>query len=121
MSKMIMVVDDSYTLRQVLSMSLKKAGYEVMEAEDGVDALAKLKGKKINMFICDVNMPNMDGLTLLKKLNSMEEYAYVPKIMLTTESEHEKVQEGKASGAKAWVVKPFKQETMINAIKKLIR
>ena len=121
MSKTIMVVDDSYTLRQVLSMSLAKAGYEVIEAEDGTDALEKVKGQKISMFICDVNMPNMDGIALVKELNKNEEYAYVPKIMLTTESEQSKIEEGKAAGAKAWVVKPFKQETMLSAIKKLMR
>lgn len=121
MSKVIMVVDDSYTLRQVLVMSLTKAGYEVIEAEDGLDALSKVDGRKINMFICDVNMPNMDGITLIKELNSKKEYAYVPKIMLTTESQNSKIQEGKDAGAKAWVVKPFKQETILNAIKKLIR
>ena len=121
MSKVIMIIDDSYTMRQVLGIALRKDGYEILEAEDGVDALNKLNGQKINLFICDVNMPNMDGLSLLQELNKKEEYAYVPKIMLTTESEQGKIQEGKAAGAKAWVVKPFKHDAMLNAIKKLIR
>ena len=121
MSKTIMIVDDSMTLREVLRMTLKKAGYEVIEAEDGVDALNKLNGQKVDMFICDVNMPNMDGLTLLKKINEQEEYTYTPKIMLTTESEQKKIQQGKTAGAKAWIVKPFKQDSMLNAVKKLMR
>jgi two-component system chemotaxis response regulator CheY len=121
MGKTIMIVDDSFTLRQVLSMTLKKEGYDVIEAEDGLDALKKLTGRKISMFICDVNMPNMDGISLLKELNSIDECKYVPKIMLTTESEHEKMKQGQSAGAKAWIVKPFQQDTMLNAIKKLIR
>lgn len=121
MSKIIMIVDDSFTLRQVLGMTLKKAGYEVIEAENGEDALNKLTGQKINLFICDVNMPKMDGITLLGELNKRDEYAYVPKIMLTTESEHQKMQEGKQAGAKAWIVKPFQQDTMLSAIKKIVK
>jgi two-component system, chemotaxis family, chemotaxis protein CheY len=116
-----MVIDDSFTLRQVLLMTLTKEGYEVVEAQDGADALRKLAGKKVDMFICDINMPNMDGLTFLRELGKLKEYAYTPKIMLTTESEQTKIQEGKTLGAKAWVVKPFKPDVMLGAIKKLMR
>ena len=121
MSKTIMIVDDSFTLRQVVSMTLKKAGFDVLEAEDGVDALKKLDGQKISLFIFDVNMPNMDGISLLKELNANKEYAYIPKVMLTTESEQGKIEEGRTSGAKAWIVKPFKQDTLLAAVKKLVR
>src|SRR5688500_13828281 len=107
MPKTIMVVDDSASLRQVVSIALKGAGYDVVEASDGKDALGKLKGNKINLVISDVNMPNMDGITFVKELKKLAEYKFTPVIMLTTESQESKKQEGQAAGAKAWVVKPF--------------
>ena len=121
MAKTIMVVDDSFTLRQVLSMNLKKAGYEVVEAEDGRDALNKLSGARVDMIICDVSMPNMDGITFLKELKERPEYAYVPKIMLTTESQQDKKMEGKEAGAKAWIVKPFSSSQMLEAINQVLK
>lgn len=120
MAKTIMIIDDSATLRQVVAVTLKKAGYDVIEASDGKDALNKLTGQKINLIICDVNMPNMDGITFLKELKNKPNYKFTPVIMLTTESQEAKKQEGKAAGAKAWVVKPFKPEQMLAAIEKLI-
>lgn len=119
MSKTIMVVDDSASIRQVVNLTLKKSGYEVMEACDGQDAINKLGGK-INLIICDVNMPNMDGITFVKNLKAIPNYKFTPVIMLTTESQESKKQEGKAAGAKAWVVKPFKPEQMLEAVSKLI-
>ncbi|MBF0344506.1 MAG: response regulator [Nitrospirae bacterium] len=120
MAKKIMVVDDSATLREVVKATLVKAGYDVLEAVDGKDALKKIAGQKINLIICDVNMPNMDGITFLKEIKLQAAHKFVPIIMLTTESQEAKKQEGKAAGAKAWVVKPFKPETMLAAVEKLI-
>ena len=120
MGKTILIVDDSATIRQVVGMTLKGAGYEVMEACDGKDALTKLDGKKINLIISDVNMPNMDGITFVKEAKKLASYKFTPVIMLTTESQDSKKQEGQAAGAKAWVVKPFQQEQMLSAVSKLI-
>ena len=120
MGKTILIVDDSATIRQVVGMTLKGAGYEVMEANDGKDALKKLDGKKINLIISDVNMPNMDGITFVKEAKKLASYKFTPIIMLTTESQDSKKQEGQAAGAKAWVVKPFQPEQMLAAVAKLI-
>lgn len=120
MAKTIMVVDDSASIRQVVNLTLKKAGYDVSEACDGADALNKLTGQKINLIVCDVNMPNMDGISFVKSLKERAGYKFTPVIMLTTESQETKKQEGKAAGAKAWVVKPFKPEQMLEAVSKLI-
>ncbi|HAO93004.1 MAG: two-component system response regulator [Deltaproteobacteria bacterium GWC2_56_8] len=120
MAKTIMVIDDSASIRQVMNLTLKKAGYDVIEACDGQDAISKLQGQKINLMICDVNMPNMDGISFLKNVKTSASYRFTPVIMLTTESQEGKKQEGKTAGAKAWVVKPFKPEQMLEAISKLI-
>ena len=120
MPKTVLIVDDSATIRQVVGMTLKGAGYEVMEASDGKDALNKLDGKKINLIISDVNMPNMDGITFVKEAKKLANYKFTPVIMLTTESQDSKKQEGQAAGAKAWVVKPFQPEQMLAAVAKLI-
>ncbi len=120
MAKTIMIIDDSASIRQVVNITLGKSGYVVIEAVDGKDAINKLNGQKIHLIICDVNMPNMDGITFLKELKQNAGYKFTPVIMLTTESQEAKMQEGKAAGAKAWVVKPFKPETMLTAIEKLI-
>jgi two-component system chemotaxis response regulator CheY len=120
MAKTVMVVDDSSSVRQVVSIALKSAGYEVIEACDGKDALAKLNGQKIHLMISDVNMPNMDGITLVKEVKKLANYKFTPIIMLTTESQEAKKQEGQAAGAKAWVVKPFQPAQMLAAVSKLI-
>ena len=120
MTKTVMIIDDSASIRLVVSIALKKAGYDVLEAEDGEDALNKLTGQKIHLIVCDVNMPNMDGISFLKAVKQNQSYKFTPIIMLTTESQEEKKQEGRAAGAKAWVVKPFKPDRMIAAIEKLI-
>ena len=120
MAKTVLIVDDSATIRQVVGMTLKGAGYEVMEACDGKDALKKLDGKKINLIISDVNMPNMDGISFVKEAKKLASYKFTPVIMLTTESQDSKKQEGQAAGAKAWVVKPFKPEQLLLAVSKLI-
>ncbi|MDD2915933.1 MAG: response regulator [Gallionella sp.] len=120
MAKTVMVVDDSASLRQVVGIALRGAGYEVIEGCDGKDALSKLTGQKVHLVISDVNMPNMDGITFVKNLKQMPAYKFTPVIMLTTESQEGKKQEGQAAGAKAWVVKPFLPTQMLAAVSKLV-
>lgn len=120
MGKTILVVDDSASLRQVVNLTLAGAGYEVIEACDGKDALAKLDGKKVHLIISDVNMPNMDGISLVKQVKQHPSYKFTPIIMLTTEAGENKKLEGQAAGAKAWVVKPFQPQQMLAAVSKLV-
>jgi two-component system chemotaxis response regulator CheY len=120
MTKSIMIVDDSASLRQVVSIALKGAGYDVVEACDGKDALAKLDGRKLHLIVSDVNMPNMDGISLVKAIKQLPAYKFTPVIMLTTEAADNKKQEGQAAGAKAWVVKPFQPAQMLTAVSKLV-
>ncbi|WP_404416166.1 response regulator [Marinospirillum sp.] len=119
MSKTLLVVDDSASVRQVVGMALRGAGHEVVEAVDGKDALSKLDGRKIHLVISDVNMPNMDGISFVKAMKTKPEYKFTPVLMLTTESEEGKKAEGKAAGAKAWLVKPFKPDVLLSAVSKL--
>jgi two-component system chemotaxis response regulator CheY len=120
MAKTILIVDDSVSLRQVVAISLTGAGYDVIEACDGQDAVTKLDGRKIHLMISDVNMPNMDGIAFLKAVRANPAYRFTPVIMLTTEAGEEKKKEGQAAGARAWVVKPFKPEQLLMAVSKLI-
>lgn len=120
MGKTILIVDDSASLRQVVSIALRGAGYDVLEAQHGQDALGKLDGKKINLIISDVNMPVMDGITLVKEVKKLAAYKFTPIIMLTTEGSDDKKKEGQAAGAKAWIVKPFQPEQMLKAVSMLI-
>ena len=120
MPKTILIVDDSASIRQVVGIALRGAGYEVIEACDGKDALSKLTGQKIHLAISDVNMPNMDGISFLKALKQHPKYKFTPVIMLTTESGRGKMDEGRAAGAKAWVVKPFQPPQMLDAVAKLV-
>jgi|TARA_B110000908_G_C10131045_1_gene392205 two-component system chemotaxis response regulator CheY len=115
-----MIVDDSTSVRQLVSMALKSQNYDVIEACDGMDALSKLTGSKINLIISDINMPRMDGITFVKELKKNPSYKFTPVIMLTTETQEGKKQEAQAAGAKAWIVKPFKPEQMLSAVAKLI-
>lgn len=120
MAKKILVVDDSASLRQVVGIALKGAGYDVVEAVDGKDGLAKLAANKVNLIISDVNMPVMNGIEMVKALKAMPEHRFMPIIMLTTESQEQIKLQGQAAGAKAWVVKPFKPEQMLDAVSKLV-
>ena len=120
MSKTVMVVDDSASVRQVVGLALRGAGYMVVEGIDGVDALSKLKGQKIHLIISDVNMPNMDGITFVTEVKKLPMYKFTPIIMLTTESQEGKKLQGQAAGARAWVVKPFQPAQMLAAVSKLI-
>lgn len=119
MARLIMIIDDSASLRQVVGIALKGAGYEVIEGCDGKDALDKLDGRKVSLIISDVNMPVMDGISFVKAVKERPEYKFTPVIMLTTEFTDKKKQEGQAAGAKAWVVKPFKPEQLLGAVQKL--
>ena len=119
MAKTIMIVDDSASMRRVVGIALKGAGYEVIEGCDGKDALGKLTGQKVHMIISDVNMPVMDGIAFLKAVKQMPAYKFTPVIMLTTESAEDKKREGQAAGARAWVVKPFQPEQLIGAVQRL--
>jgi two-component system chemotaxis response regulator CheY len=123
MAKKIMIVDDSSAIRQSLGYVLQNGGYEVLEACDGVDALNKITAEAVSLVICDVNMPNMDGITFVKTLKNDAKYAaikFVPVIMLTTESGEDKKQQGRDAGVKAWMTKPFPPESILEAVKKLI-
>ncbi|VXC96630.1 Two-component system response regulator [Pseudomonas sp. 8Z] len=120
MGKTVLIVDDSASIRQVVSITLKGAGYDVIEGCDGKDALKKLDGRKVHLIISDVNMPNMDGITFVKNVKQLPAYKFTPVIMLTTEAGEAKKEEGRAAGAKAWVVKPFQPAQMLTAVSKLI-
>jgi two-component system, chemotaxis family, chemotaxis protein CheY len=119
MSKIIMTVDDSASVRQMVAFTLKTAGYEVIEAVDGMDALAKLQGRKVNMVITDLNMPNMDGIELTRAIRNDVNHKFVPIILLTTESQETMKQEGRAAGATGWIIKPFKPEQLLGVVKKV--
>jgi two-component system chemotaxis response regulator CheY len=120
MAKTIMTVDDSSSVRQMVGLTLKGEGYQVVEAVDGKDALAKVGGASIDMVITDLNMPNMDGITLIRELRKLPAFKFTPIVMLTTESQAERKQEGKDAGATGWIVKPFKPEQLIGVIKKVL-
>lgn len=119
MSKKALVVDDSFTMRNMVSLALKEEKFEVVSAEDGVDALKQAKGKKFDVIITDINMPNMDGFELITKLRAIEDFKYTPILVLTTESGDDKKKQGKAAGASGWIVKPFNPQTLINTINKV--
>ena len=121
MSKTILIVDDSASVRQVVSIALRGAGYDVVTAADGQDALKQLDGKRIHLIISDVNMPNMDGITFVAEAKKLPAYKFTPIIMLTTESQEDKKRQAQAAGAKAWVTKPFQPDQMLSAVAKLVQ
>jgi len=116
----ILAVDDSASMRQMVSFTLKAAGYDVTEAEDGLAALNIAKQQKFALVLADVNMPNMDGLSLVRALRGLPEYKFTPLLMLTTESTPEKKAEGKSAGATGWLVKPFNPEQLIATIQRVL-
>ncbi|HUN69915.1 MAG TPA: response regulator [Burkholderiales bacterium] len=120
MSKTILAVDDSASLRQMVSFTLKGAGYEVIEAGDGEEGLAKAKTGAVQLVLTDQNMPKMDGLTLVKNLRGLPQYAATPILMLTTESGDQMKAQGKAAGATGWLVKPFDPAKLLEVVKKVI-
>jgi two-component system chemotaxis response regulator CheY len=119
--KRIMTIDDSASLRQMVSLTLESAGYDVVEASDGRDALAKLAGRDFHLFLTDLNMPGLDGIELTKRLRSMAEYKFTPIILLTTESQQEKKMQGKAAGATGWIVKPFQPNDLLATVRRVLR
>ncbi len=121
MNKQIMTVDDSSSIRQMVSFTLKEAGYGVVEAVDGKDALAKIQANTVDMLITDLNMPNLDGIGLIKEVRKNPDTRFIPIIMLTTESQNQKRNEGKNAGASGWIVKPFTQEQLLLVVKKVLR
>ena len=120
MAKRIMTVDDSASVRQMVAMTLKKEGYDVVEASDGKDALSKMTGA-IDMVITDLNMPNLDGIGLIKGIRAQAAYKFIPIVMLTTESQAGKKAEGKSAGATGWIVKPFTPDQLLAVVKKVLR
>lgn len=121
MPKRFLIVDDSASMRQLVSITIKDAGYDVLVAENGEDAMGKLKSTKVDMVITDLNMPEMDGIEFIKKLRDMPDYKFVPIVMLTTESQETKRQEGKQAGASGWIVKPFLPEQLLDVVKKFVK
>jgi two-component system chemotaxis response regulator CheY len=119
MAKTIMIVDDSASMRMVVGIALKGAGYDVLEGRDGNDALSKLTGQKVHLIISDVNMPGMDGISFVKAVKQLPTYKFTPIIMLTTESDEARKREGQAAGARAWVVKPFQPAQLLGAVQRL--
>lgn len=120
METTIMTVDDSASVRQMVSFTLKNAGFQVIEAADGVDALEKLVGNRVNMILTDLNMPRMDGLDFIRQVRQGEACKFVPIVMLTTESQVDKKIQGKAAGATGWIVKPFKPQQLLSVVNKLL-
>jgi two-component system chemotaxis response regulator CheY len=120
MAKVILTADDSSSVRQMVGFTLKGAGYQVVEAADGKDALAKAKASGVHMVVTDLNMPNMNGIDLIKALRADPNYKFIPIVMLTTESQDSKKQEGKSAGATGWIVKPFKPDQLLAVVKKVL-
>ncbi|MCK8816825.1 response regulator [Natroniella sulfidigena] len=126
MSKLIVAVDDSKTIRASLEYTLTKEGYEVVLAKDGQEGVEKLKElkeelKKPAMIITDINMPRMDGIEFIKEAKKMSFFKFTPILVLTTESQDKKKMEGKKAGAAGWLVKPFKQEQLLGVIQKFVK
>lgn len=120
MAKIILAVDDSTSIRQMVAFTLKGAGYEVIEAADGQEGLEKAKSKTVNLILTDQNMPKMDGLTLVKTLRGLPQYKTTPMLMLTTESSDDMKTQGKAAGATGWLVKPFDPGKLLEVVAKVI-
>lgn len=120
MGATILIVDDSVSIRQSVRFILEQAGYTVVEASDGVDGLKQLAAQKVHAVITDVNMPNMDGLTMVKKIRETEGLKFIPVLVLTTESQGSVIGEGKKAGATGWIVKPFNGDKLLESIKKVL-
>lgn len=121
MSKKILIVDDSTAIRQSITYILNQEGYETVEAKDGLEAFQMLEGLgKLDLVITDVNMPNMDGITFIRKTREVAAFKFVPILVLTTESQGSKMNEGKEAGATGWIVKPFSADKLLGVVKKVI-
>jgi two-component system, chemotaxis family, chemotaxis protein CheY len=120
MPKTIMTVDDAATMRKMIVFTLSAAGYQLIEAEDGAAALRQLRDRSVDLVITDVNMPNMDGLELTRQLRTLGHFQKTPILLLTTESDPEMKNRGRAAGATGWIVKPFKQEQLLAVVSKVL-
>lgn len=121
MNKQILVVDDSESIREVLVFSLQSAGYEVFAAGDGAEALQYFDGRSIDLLLTDFHMPNMNGLELISRVRQIDQYRYMPILVLTTETQVDLVREAKKTGATGWMVKPFNTEKLVQTLRKVIR
>lgn len=121
MVKNILTVEDSPTLRELICFTLNDAAYQIIEAENGQDALNKLNGCQVDMVITDLNMPHMNGIELTRNIRARDQYKYIPILFLSTESRVEKKEEAKKAGATGWLVKPFKPEQLIKVVQKVLR
>ncbi|TVP13839.1 response regulator [Shewanella sp. KCT] len=119
--KKILAVDDSASMRQMVGFTLKTAGFDVTEACNGDEALTQAKSQNYDLVISDVNMPVMDGITLIRNLRSLPNYKFTPLLMLTTESGSDKKQEGRSAGATGWIVKPFNPDQLLATVNKVLR
>jgi two-component system, chemotaxis family, chemotaxis protein CheY len=119
MAKLVLAVDDSASVRQLVTLTLKGAGYEVIQAVDGQDAIERLQGQ-VRLVVTDLNMPRMDGIQLVRSIRSHPAYKYIPIVILTTESQEARKQAGRAAGATAWIVKPFTPEQLLAVAKKVV-
>ncbi|HQU71511.1 MAG TPA: response regulator [Calditrichia bacterium] len=121
MSKVVMTVDDSSSIRQMVSLTLSQAGYTMVQASDGVDALNKLSQNRVDMIITDIHMPNMNGIQLIQKVRANANLRFVPIVALTTESQAEKKMAAKQAGATGWIIKPFSPDQLLAVVKKVLR
>jgi two-component system chemotaxis response regulator CheY len=121
MAKRALVVDDSTSMRQMVSYTMSEAGFEVVESSHGEEALAKSAGQRFDIVITDLNMPVMDGMTLIGQLRRIPAFKFTPILMLTTESQDSKKQEGRAAGATGWIVKPFQPQQLLDVVAKVVR
>jgi len=120
MPNVILAVDDSPSMRQMVGQTLRAAGYDVIEAADGVEALELAKGRVVDVVITDVNMPNMDGITLVAQLRALPSYRLAPLLLLTTESSPERKAQGKQAGATGWMVKPFNPDQLLATLARVL-
>lgn len=116
----VLAVDDSTSMRRMVSFVLQDAGYEVLEAADGIEALGVAQSRLVSLVITDVNMPNMDGISLIRTLRALPGYQFTPLLMLTTESDPNRKQQGKQAGATGWILKPFSPEKLVNTVRKVL-
>ena len=121
MTKTALVVDDSTSMRQMVSFTMKEAGFNVLEGANGQEALKRVEGQRVDVVVTDLNMPVMDGITLIRQLRANPSYKFTPILMLTTESQDAKKQEGKAAGATGWIIKPFNPQQLLGVVAKVVR
>jgi len=120
MAKTALIVDDSVSMRKMVAFTLRQAGFDVIEGENGSDALSRMAGRKIEVIVTDLNMPVMDGLTFIRSVRGRPEFKFTPILMLTTESQGDRKQEGRAAGATGWIVKPFDPQKLLDTIAKVL-